>query len=114
MKLEWIMDVPLDNHIRIIMETAAAQCLHAEGITLPCGVCVRLCDDVYIASINQNTRGIPGSTDVLSFPTVDYPEGCTAGSCTDLLRQEYDDDIQACFLGDIIISVPHLYAQAAE
>ena len=51
---------------------------------------------------------------VLSFPSVSYPEGVTAGSCEHLLRQEYDADSGACFLGDLFISADHVRAQAAE
>ena len=51
---------------------------------------------------------------MLSFPSVSYPEGKTAGSCPSLLRQEYDDETDAVFLGDLFISVPHMTAQAQE
>ena len=73
---------------------------------LPDPVC--LCDDDTISGINREYRGIPSSTDVLSFPSVDYPVGQTAGSNEHLLRMEYDDQTGACFLGDIFISVPHM------
>ena len=54
------------------------------------------------------------STDVLSFPTVNYPAGKTAGESERLLRREYDPELGACVIGDIIISMDHVRAQAKE
>ena len=51
---------------------------------------------------------------MLSFPTVRYPQGRTAGACERLLRREYDPDTGACLLGDIVISIDHVRAQAAQ
>ena len=114
MKLDWIIDEPLNESVRMIMQSAADMCLFVEGVTLPCSVTVRLCDDDAISAVNESYRGVKGATDVLSFPTIQYPAGKTAGTCPNLLRAEYDDEMSACFLGDIIISVPHLFAQAQE
>jgi probable rRNA maturation factor len=96
------------------MQAAADYALIAEGIRAACFACVRLCDDKAICEINTRERNVNHATDVLSFPTVRYPAGFSAGSCEKLLKQEYDDETGCCFLGDIVISVPHLYAQAEE
>ena len=114
MIIEWTGEQELDPALRKKMQEAADQCPAAEGIELPVAISVRLCDDDTIAGINREFRGISRSTDVLSFPTVDYPDGMTAGQCGKLLQQEYDDELNACFLGDIVIAVPHIFAQAAE
>lgn len=114
MKIEWIMDECLPESVLNKMQAAADQCVRTEGIPFPCAVTVRLCGDEEIARINSLTRNISHSTDVLSFPSVEYPGGLTAGCCGELLRREYDDDLLACFLGDIVISKPHLIRQAAE
>ncbi len=95
-----------------LLQAAADCCEKTEGISLNCAVSVRFCNDEAISRINQSYRGISDSTDVLSFPTVSWPAGQTAGKCGNLLRREYDDDLNACFLGDIIISVPHIFQQA--
>ena len=114
MQIEWKMFSSLGSHIIARMQEAADECLRAEGIPLPCSITVCLCDDDYIQDINRQFRDTDRSTDVLSFPSVSYPSGCTAGSCTKLLRQEYDADSGTCFLGDLFISVPHVVAQADE
>ncbi|MBQ3278292.1 MAG: cytidine deaminase [Clostridia bacterium] len=114
MKIEWIPDYPLDDECIQAMEKAADQCLISEGIPFPCSITVRLCDDENIRRINALHRNINLSTDVLSFPSVAYPAGKTASACQHLLQKEYDDETSACFLGDIVISVPHCLAQANE
>ena len=114
MKIEWITDAVLPSGIMALMESVSGRCLKAEGVKIPCSVTVRLCGDEEIEALNTSFRGISRSTDVLSFPTVSCPPGKTAGSCESLLRREFDDDSGTCFLGDIVISVPHVYAQAEE
>ena len=112
--IEWDVRNEIDSAIMERMQTAADLCLKCENLTIPCAVTVCLCDDAMIADINRQYRGIDRSTDVLSFPSVNYPEGKTAGESETLLRQEYDDEYDAAFLGDLFISVPHLIAQARE
>ena len=114
MKIEWIRDSELNDDILRKMEEAASACPSCEGINVPCSITVRLCNDDEIARINSECRNISRSTDVLSFPTVRYPAGFSAGSCEKLLKQEYDDEFDAAFIGDLFISVPHLLSQAQE
>ena len=92
-----------------------AECCQAvEGVTQPLGVHLILTDDEDIRQINAEYRGIDRSTDVLSFPSVNYPKGKTARHCEKRLRAEYDPEMKACMLGDIIISWDHALAQAEE
>ena len=114
MKIDWDDRYPVDESIREQMSFAADKSVACEGIPMDCSIHVCLCDDEMIAGINGEYRGIPSSTDVLSFPSVDYPVGQTAGNSEQLIRKEYDDQSGACFLGDIFISVPHMRKQAAE
>ena len=96
------------------VKRAAAAALRAEGVTVPCELDVTLTDDAAIHAINREQRGKDAATDVLSFPTVNYPAGKTAGACEALLREEFDPDTDACAIGDIVISMDHVRAQAAE
>ena len=114
MKIDWDIRCLLDKTIIEQMTVAAEKSVQCEGILLPCAIHVCLCDDKTIEDINLQYRGVSASTDVLSFPTVAYPSGKTASECGHMLRMEYDDDSEACFIGDIFISVPHLRKQAAE
>ena len=116
MNLEWIIDpdTELQPSLISLMQTAADYAPIVEGIQTACYVSVRLCGDDEIRKINHHFRGIDQATDVLSFPSISYPKGRTAGTCEKLLRFEYDDEKDACFLGDIVISVPHIMKQAKE
>jgi len=112
--LLWEIDTQVDPSLLSLMQTAADAALHAEGVTRSCAVSVRLCEDEAIHEINREFRGVDRATDVLSFPMVNYPKGITAGRADKLLRRALDDELNACMLGDLIISVPHILAQAAE
>ena len=114
MKLNWQIDASCDPRWLSLMQTAADCALWREGIRLPCSAGVRICGDEDIRVLNAQMRGIDRATDVLSFPLISYPEGQTAGECGRLLQQSYDDEDEACALGDLVISVDHVLAQAAE
>ncbi len=114
MTLLWDIDTQIDPSLLSLMQTAADCTLAMEGVKRPCAVSVRLCDDEAIHAINREYRGVDRATDVLSFPMVSYPAGVTAGRADRLLRQALDDELNACMLGDLIISVPHVLAQAEE
>ena len=114
MKLLWQIDTQVEPAWLSLMQTAADCALLTEGVSRPCAVSIRLCGDEEIHEINREYRGVDRATDVLSFPTVNYPSGVTAGAADKLIRREYDDETDACMLGDLILSVPHVLAQAAE
>lgn len=114
MKLLWQIDTEVAPSWLSLMQTAADCALYTEGVTRECAVSIRLCDDEAIHEINREFRDVDRATDVLSFPTVNYPFGVTAGQADKYLRLEYDDELNACMLGDLILSVPHVLAQAEE
>ena len=96
------------------MQLCADAAQRTEGVSCPLSVFISVVGDEQIREINREQRGKDAATDVLSFPTVNYPKGKTAGQCEPLLREEYDPDTDACALGDIVISMDHVRAQAAE
>jgi len=104
----------LDGQTRSLMQRCADAAQAAEGVGVPLSVFVEIVDDEAIRAVNRAQRGKDAATDVLSFPSVNYPAGRTAGDCERRLRQEYDPEAGACALGDILISMDHVRAQAAE
>ncbi|MBQ8554933.1 MAG: cytidine deaminase [Clostridia bacterium] len=114
MKLLWQIDTQVDPSWLSLIQTAADCALLTEGVERECAASIRLCDDAAIHEINLAYRDVDRATDVLSFPTVNYPVGVTAGHADKLLRRELDDELDACMLGDLILSVPHVLAQAEE
>ena len=97
-----------------LLQSAADAAERTEGVTVSSAVHVSVTDDDGIHVLNREQRGIDRATDVLSFPTVLYPRGMTAGKSPGLLRQEYDPDEGAAYLGDIVISMDHVRSQASE
>lgn len=112
MKIEWEQRVPAPADAPLSL--VAACCQAVEGVRLPLAVHVVLTDDADIRALNARTRGVESATDVLSFPTVNYPQGRTARSCERRLRAEFDPELGACLVGDIVISRERALAQAAE
>ncbi len=112
MQIEWevLVPIPADIPLSVVAEC----CQLVEGIDKRCGVHVCLTGDEHIHQINQEYRNIGRATDVLSFPTVQYPTGKTAHDCPKRLQAEYDPSMHACMLGDIILSVPHAIMQAEQ
>lgn len=110
----WDVETDVAPSMVALMQRAADAALEEEGVKCPCAVSVRLCDDDAIHELNKTYRGVDRATDVLSFPTVNYPAGITAGQADKLIRREYDDELDACMLGDLVISIPHMLAQAEE
>lgn len=104
----------LDGEARALMQRCADAAQAAEGVTLPLAVFVEIVGDEEIRAINREQRGKDAATDVLSFPTINYSAGKTAGCSAAALRREYDPELGACALGDIIISMDHVRAQARE
>ena len=104
----------LDDEAKALMQRCADAAQAAEGVQIQTAVFIEIVDDEAIRVINRDQRSKDASTDVLSFPTVNYPGGKTAGECQDRLKREYDPDTGACVLGDIIISMDHVRAQAKE
>ena len=104
----------LDEEARLLMQRCADAAEKTEGVAVTTAVYIEMVSDEEIRVVNREQRGKDASTDVLSFPTINYPQGKTAGDCTERLRREYDPDAGACVLGDILISMDHVRAQAAE
>lgn len=104
----------LDAQGEALLRACADAAERAEGVSLATAAFVRITDDEEIRAVNREHRGKDASTDVLSFPTVRYPRGRTAGDCPARLSCQYDPDLDACMLGDILISMDHVLAQARE
>ena len=112
MIIELEKDTEVPEGFLSLMQQAADAAVEVEGIGRRCAVHILLCDDDMIAEYNRTYRQLDRSTDVLSFPLINYPSGRTAGTCDRRLAEAYDDEYDACMLGDLIISVPHALAQA--
>lgn len=96
-----------------IVNKAVLAVLDLENNPYECEVNVLFTGDPEIREINREQRGIDNSTDVLSFPMIDY----VSPSCFDGFDDRDDlfhPDSGELMLGDIVLSVDHIIRQAEE
>ena len=90
--------------IRKAIRTALA----AEGVDFPCEVDVLVTSDEEIHQLNREARKVDRATDVLSFPAFDLRPGELPGP------GDADPGTGLVPLGDMMISMEHVAAQAKE
>ena len=73
---------------------------------LPLAAHVVLTDDAEIRALNARTRGVDRATDVLSFPTVNYPAGPNRAQLRKAPARRVRPRAGRVPLGDIVISYP--------
>ena len=95
-------DFKIPTGIRLLIRKCCHAVLQTEEMSGNYEVSVSFVDEEYIRQLNKQHRGKDTPTDVLSFPT---------GS-----GGEYDIDKEtgASMLGDIALSIPHVYRQAEQ
>ncbi len=101
--------VSIDENINIIIKKTIDLCIKSEKLDKDYEVSVIIVDDEEIRAINKEHRDIDKSTDVLSFPMVEFENG-------ELISDEgdYDMDFDELMLGDIIISAETAKRQSIE
>ena len=113
-ELQWEIPVPEGlTDVEALLEKVAGACFEAEGIE-NAAFAVRVTDDAGIRQLNRTMRNIDSPTDVLSFPTVQFPPGKTARACPKRLRREYDPYLGKTNLGDCVINLSRAIQQAEE
>lgn len=64
--------------------------------------------------INKNNRNIDATTDVLSFPLIEYDEPCDFDCIDEQRGAFFEPDTGELLLGDIVISIDKVKSQAVE
>ena len=103
------IELPYEEIIKNVVEEA----LDFEGCPFECEVNVLLTNDNEIEKMNEEFRDIGRSTDVLSFPMIEYSSPADFEGFEDEIEL-FDPDTDELLLGDIVISMDHVYAQAEE
>ena len=113
-ELQWEIEMPAAlRDVEALLDKVAGACFSAEGIE-NAAFAVRITDDAGIRALNRTMRNIDSATDVLSFPTVQFPKGRTARDCPKRLKREYDPYIRGVNLGDCVINLTRAIQQADE
>ena len=97
-----------DSKYEEMISKAAEAVLECENHDFDAEISVTLTDNDEIREINREHRGIDKETDVLSFPLYDFE----TPSVFDEAQVSIDGVVRV--LGDIVISVEKIIAQAAE
>lgn len=106
-----ILDVENETYrpLAALLEQIIPFALAQENVALPCEINVLLTNDAQIQEINRDMRGIDRATDVLSFPMFELTPAQPPDS-SDFL----DPETRLCPLGDMVISMDRVAAQAQE
>jgi len=96
-----------------IVENAVLAVLDAEENPYECEVNVLFTGDAEIREINKEQRKIDKSTDVLSFPMIEYVSPSDFDGFDDM-EDLFHPESGELLLGDIVISIDHVIAQAKE
>ena len=86
--------------------------LEEEGCPYEVQVNVVLTDDEGIRALNREYRDVDAATDVLSFPNVDFSREGVFEIDEDSEADYFDPETGELVLGDIMISLDRMYAQA--
>ncbi len=100
-------------HYRKLAEDVIEAALDTEAFPYEAEVSLTLVSDAGMREINSETRGIDSTTDVLSFPMLEYSTPADFSA----IEEEWDEcvnpDTGEVVLGDIVISVDRVREQAA-
>lgn len=97
----------VEDSTQELMEKAAAAVLAYEECEEDFEISVSFVEDEEMKNLNHQYRGIDSTTDVLSFPIMDFDEGEPIEGVEDFIDEEL-------VLGDIVISTKRAAEQAEE
>ena len=100
--------IKVPSGLRILIRRACNAVLEYEHFDDPAEISVTFVDNAAIAELNNQYRNKPMPTDVLSFPEFDLTPGQLPGP------EDADPGTGLVPLGDMVISMEHVAAQAKE
>ncbi len=95
-----------------VVEQVVSGVLQKESFPYPCYVSVSVVSEQEIQRINAEQRDINQSTDVLSFPALEFDEDYTL--LQPITPADMDPETETVYLGDIVICNDVLDRQALE
>ncbi len=111
LSIETDISLPLDPEI--LAEEVMNAVLSQESFPFPAEINLVITDGPGIQEVNAAFRGVDRPTDVLSFPSVDFPLpsdfSCITGNGT-----YFNPDTGLFMLGDILLNAERVLSQATE
>lgn len=114
LNLEYETEKKLDIDYETIINEVVEKSLDIENCPYEVELNVIITDNEGIKEINQEYRGINAPTDVLSFPLIDYVTPSDFSHVEEDADSYFNPETGELLLGDIIISVDKVIAQAEE
>lgn len=112
-QIDYEAEKKLDIDYTKLANCVAHKILETEQCPYEASVNLVITDNEEIKKVNAQFRNINAPTDVLSFPMIPFPSPADYSIIED--QDEYFDlDTDELLLGDVMISVDRVYAQAEE
>lgn len=104
-----------DFDVEKLIEALTLKVIESENVPFnDISLNVTFTDDDTIQEINKEFRDIDKSTDVLSFPAIDFETPADFSNISGDEPDYFDPDTGELILGDIMISLEHAHNQAVE
>ncbi len=107
----WEVEPEGQAEIEALLEKVLAKGLEMEEITVPVEISVTITTPEEVHRLNREFRDIDRTTDVLSFPLVEF-DSDDLNACIE--QAEWDPDEDCVVLGDIILNYNQALVQAEE
>lgn len=107
-------DTELSFDYEALIRAVVSEALDYVGCPYEASVSVLLTDNEAIREMNREYRQLDRPTDVLSFPLIDYEEPADFSRLEEEPEAYFDPETGELLLGDIVVSLETMRAQAAE
>ncbi len=111
---EYEAEKQLEFDYEALLNKVVEACLDYEGCPYEAEVSILFTDDEQIKELNQEFRAMDKSTDVLSFPSIEYDEPGDFSHLEEKVLDYFHPESGELLLGDIVISVDTARLQAEE
>ncbi|MFV0344039.1 MAG: rRNA maturation RNase YbeY [Anaerocolumna sp.] len=112
--IDYETEKKLELDYETIIREVVEKSLDLENCPYEVELNVIITDNEGIKEINQEYRGIDAPTDVLSFPLIDYLTPSDFSRVEEEVESYFNPETGELLLGDIILSVDKIIAQADE
>lgn len=106
--------VELNDRLRELVHETINKCLDYLKCDYECDISLTMVNDDDMRQINKEHRGVDKSTDVLSFPMVEWEYPCDYGYLELSYEMLKNPETGNILLGDIVLSMDKVISQANE
>ena len=116
--MSYYIDVEVENRLGLdieeLLKLVAEKTLETENCPYEAEINFTLTNDASIQELNKQFRMLDASTDVLSFPALEYACPSDFDSIHEEDNMSFNPETGELLLGDIVVSQDHVLAQSSE